>query len=61
MATLPVAGELEPDDPWGPFQLNSFYDSGIRDLDQSDLEGDYSYEPAERASTVDFKESSRKP
>jgi len=26
LATLPMAGRLEVDDPWGPFQLKSFYD-----------------------------------
>ena len=25
-STRPVAGELEPGDPWGPFQSKLFYD-----------------------------------
>jgi len=29
LTTLPVAGGLEPDDPWGPFQPKPFYDSMI--------------------------------
>ena len=29
LATLPVAGGLEPDDPYGPFQPRPFYDSMI--------------------------------
>jgi len=29
LVALPVAGELELDDPWGPFQPKPFYDSLI--------------------------------
>ena len=29
LVALPVAGELELDDPWGPFQPEPFYDSVI--------------------------------